>query len=209
MAEKKAYDGPPTKEIVRLAKYTPTPGVEGKSAKLATCIRDGYPRLTVFTNHPDDKVAAGAINAAVDPATFMMFLQQLEKAALANEEYRFHIECDTTRMAADKREKFHATTIVGGQDKEGTVWVSVVAQDRPKIRFDFKMNDFHRIMVNGVPMTAPEASKGSALSYVLTCRQIFPALFMDVAPPVPRDSKFGNKPRPAASGAGLDEDFNF
>lgn len=206
MAEKKQYDGPPTKEIVRLAKYTPTPGVEGKSAKLATCIRDGYPRLTVFTNHPDDKVAGGAINAPADPATFMTFLTLLEEAALAKGEYRFAIECDSTRTVNDKREKFHATTIVGGQDKEGIVWLSVVAQDRPKIRFDFKMNDFHRITVNGTPMNPSEASCASALAYVMTCKQVFPALFMDVAPPVPRNgNKFGNKPKTPA----LDEDFNF
>jgi uncharacterized membrane protein YgcG len=54
-----------------------------------------------------------------------------------------------------------------GKDKEGVIWISVSAPNRPKIKFNIGTNDFHHwFHGDGTPYTAAEASTLYSNAYV-------------------------------------------
>lgn len=206
---KPAYDGPPTIEIVRLAMYTPAPDTPGKNSKLAWCVRDGHPRLTTFTNVADDKVQGGAINAPMDVRTFEALMMRLEAIAKGPNGKRDKITCDTNRKTDKGMEKIHLSDVVFGKDDNGIVWIIIVAEGRPKVKFEFTMSRFHEIIADGQPLSASEASVMATLGHLRAAQAIYPAYYTQVQAPAPRDGgrQGGGYNKPAPSSFGDDIDF--
>ncbi len=144
-----------------------TPSTDGvHRARLAWSIRDGNPRLTVFTNDDNDPVENKTIQAPMDPVTFNGFIELFRKVIHSNGEVTpLRVDClqsvrDDSGRIVDKSLQ---SSVVFGKNEDGIIWISVVAKDRPKIRFSFNISEWHTISrVDGNPVTKGELSSIAA-----------------------------------------------
>lgn len=184
-------------DFEKMQMWTPTPGAPGKRAKLGFGIRDGNPRITVFTNDPKDTVSKGIIYAAMNPETFFAFLQMFEKVARSSEETKMKIDCFGLRYENDKptKDRILLSELYFGRTAEGIVWLSVVAENRPKIKFDFKISDFHGIFNGaGNQISEAEASQLEALAKIGLLRTVYGNMIaknIENPPPRPNANKGG------------------
>lgn len=155
-------------DFSRLSLYTSTPGVEGKRSRMSFGARDGNPRITVFTNDPRDTIAKGVISAAMNPETFMVFVNRFKNIVRSTTEVKDRIDCYGSRWENNKKveDRVLLSTIWFGRDAEGIIWISVVADGRPKIRFDFRMSDWHHVYVDGKQIDEATASAFEAGSKI-------------------------------------------
>ena len=63
-------------------------------------------------------------------------------------------------------EKFLDSELWFGKDDEGVAFISVISGERPKIKFEFNISDYHKIHRSGNPITKAEASCLQALAVV-------------------------------------------
>jgi len=179
-----AVDKPKINELNKFNIFTECPGNPGKRSKLVWSIRDGAPRVTVYTNDPNDKVSYGIISAPMNPETFFIFLDSFEKIAKGSEtNIKVKIDCFTSKRNPDgtsTNEKILLSELWFGKDEKGIIWISIVAQNRPKIRFDFTVSDWHKFYKpDGGQMSAHEASMLQAIATVNAIRNIYYQLVND------------------------------
>ena len=159
----------------RLSMWTPTPGVENKRARLSFGILDINPRISIFTNNPEDTIGKGIIPAPMNPETFFTFLMRLEMIAKGNPNAKEKIEC------FQGKERVKVSDLIFGKDEEGFVWVSVIAANRPNIKFVFEMSDWHTIQRgDGSKFTPAECSVLEALAKIQLLRNVYTNFFADV-----------------------------
>lgn len=150
----------------------PTPGVQGAKASLIWGLYANNPRLTVYTNDPNDsgeQNGYGKISANLDGPTFFAFLELLKVAANAPGEFKDKVENKNFIFPGGKRSErpVVVSELWAGKDKDGIVWISVTARDRPKIKFPILSPDFHQfIHGDGTPYEPAETSKLFALGYI-------------------------------------------
>lgn len=136
---------------------------QGK-AKLKFGIYRNNPRVTVYTNEPNDaNNNYGMITAALDPVAFssmMEILKELtEKSGANNVKYKIDSLTLTPGEPGQKRETKLVASVLIGKDEEGVIWITVVADGRPKFKFefgDFKFHKFYR--PDGSQMSKTELS---------------------------------------------------
>lgn len=153
-----------------LSLFTPVEGTKLRS-KLLWGIRGNFPRLTVFTNYPDDKIAGGTISAVFDHATLNVVLDLILDVAKATSECNYKIACYTSVWKDNKitEERKHSCDLRIGKDKEGIVWIALVLEGRPKIKFTYQLSDFYTIS----DMSKGQASSLIAASHVNRLRDAF------------------------------------
>lgn len=180
-------------DFERLQMWTPTPGAAGKRAKLSFGIRDGNPRITVFTNDPNDKISSGVIYAAMNPETFYMFLKLFGDVVNAKEEVKYKIQCFGTRWENDKptKDKLLISDLCFGRDAEGMVWICLIADNRPKIKFEFNISDYHLLLDGeGKQFDKPRASRLEAAAKLALLHQVYGiAITKNLENPTPRPNK--------------------
>jgi hypothetical protein len=163
-------------ENPHLVMWTPSPTAEGRRAKLSWGIRNGNPRLTVFTNDPADigiGIINGVIPAPMDNVTLLALLNLLEKSAMSLEEIKHKISCSTLRWenGVQTKQKILLSEIWFGKDSEGLVWISLIAPNRPKIKFVFQVSDWHEIIkADGSTATPSEGSQIAAIATIQALR---------------------------------------
>lgn len=167
---------PEIPKIQSLAKYSlfaKAPGVEGRNSQLVWSVREGNPRITVFTRVPND-TNKGVLTAAFDPETFKIFLDLFEAIIRKPDDDRNQCDCDTHVYDAqgNRGEKVLGAKVTFGK-KDGIVWIGVTSNGRPQIKFDFKLSEYHRFYKNdGTQYTESEMSVLKALAVVRTLRDI-------------------------------------
>jgi hypothetical protein len=203
----------PFNELARYAMFAPVPGVEGgKKARLVWVVRDNNPRITVYTNVQGDS-AYGIINAGLTPEILYVLLDLLEEVIKGEKGEKRVIECLTSPKQEDGSygPKQPTSSVWVGKDANGVVWISVVSanQDRPKIKFEFKVYEYYRLLKSdGVPITEAESSELWALASVRALRLIFANLTSGFRPRVQAPS--GSKPSyGGGANAVLDDDLPF
>lgn len=166
------------KELDKFQMFTPAPGNTGKRSRLTWSSYRGNPRVTIFTQVQDD-TNKGIIFAPMNPETFLIFLELLEQVARNPAESKQKLECYTLiRLGEDTNgkkssEKVLVSDLYFGRDRDGLVWLSVVAENRPKIKFDFKISDFHKLYKgDGNSISEAEASSLQALAVIRALREV-------------------------------------
>lgn len=165
-------------DLNKFIMFAETPGVQGKRAKLTWSERDGNPRITVFTNDPKDTIGRGILNAPLNPETFFAFLDRFEDIALGENDKKGKIDCYTSVRDQEGKtvgtEKKLVSELVYGKDANGIIWFGVSAPNRPKIKFVFKISEFHKIYnSDGSVFTEAQASQAQAVSVIRAIRHIF------------------------------------
>jgi hypothetical protein len=193
-------------ELKSFSLYTSAPGVQNVTSKLAFCIRDGYPRVTVYTNIPSDQANNyGIISANMNPEVFYIFLNTLEKAATGPVDTKYSLECsgmfrNTDGTPPEKRVLSH---LIFGKDSEGVTWISVISTDdsRPKLKFEFAVSNFHRILKgDGTSFTASEISSVQAVATATALKLIYANLVNDyrvAKPKTGNTNSYNRTPSPA------------
>lgn len=166
----------------KLTMFAKTPGVERGNARLQWGMRDLAPRITVFTNDPNDQGAnKGMIYAGFNAETFMIFLELLKQVA-NSEEVEIRHKIDTYGMRFEDNVRTNDRILVSelwfGKDRDGIIWLSLIAPDRPKIRFNFTISDWHAIYrTDGNRFSEKDASKLAALVTVDILRNVYLHVF--------------------------------
>ena len=142
---------------------------KGKMATLKWGLVKNNPRITVFTNDPDDTVDNGRISANLDARTFFAFMSLISEAVLAKESFKVKIDNSNFSFFGGKRSDTPSvvSSLWVGRDEDGTIWISVTAPKHPSIRFVFSSTDFHNFYhSNGEQYTKSEYSQLFAKAYV-------------------------------------------
>lgn len=165
------------KELDKFQLYTPTPNTPGKNSAMRFSSYRGNPRISVFTNVAGD-TGKGIINAAMNPETFFIFLDLLEGIAKNKSPDKYKIDCSTLIRNNETGERATERTLSAelyfGRDDHGIVWISVTAPDRPRIKFEFRVSNFHKIFKgDGTAINETEASSYQALAFVTAIRSVY------------------------------------
>jgi hypothetical protein len=148
---------------------------DGKYASLQWGLFTNNPRITVYTNVESDRdTNYGKISANMDTPAFYAFLNLLAKAIAfvpgtdGKDEFKNSIENKNFIFPGGKRsdKPVVQSELFVGKDKEGVVWMGVMAKDRPRIKFNFQLSDFHMLKHGtGETFSAAEASVVAANAY--------------------------------------------
>lgn len=144
--------------------------------KLSFAELEGNPRVTVYTNNSNDNINKGIISAPMNPVTFFIFLDELIDIAKGPSGTVSRVECKTRERLPDGKfgDIIPNTELLYGKDDEGMVWIGVRGKDRPNIKFEFKLSDFHRfIKPNKEPMSATEASCAQAIGTAECLKKVY------------------------------------
>lgn len=155
-------------DLARYALYTDAPSSPGNRSSLIWGIRDGAPRISVFTRVVSETTKS-PISAPMLPEVFLAFLARLKVIALGPKGEKEKLACDTGKYENNKAtgERVLLSEVLYGKDEKGVVWIIVAAVNRPKIRFDMKLSDFHRFYHgDGSQFTEEEGSVMTALAMI-------------------------------------------
>lgn len=144
------------------------PNAAGKMATLKFGFVNNNPRLTVWTNDPNDTTDNGKITAALNLPVFFDWLELIKDAAMAENGFKSAIENKNYIFPGGKRSETPVVTsrLIAGKDENGLVYVSVTAHQRPNLKFVFKTDSFHSFKdAQGNEMDRAQASKYCALGF--------------------------------------------
>lgn len=172
----------------KITMSVPCPSAKGKYSALMWNIVNNNPRITVFTNDPADSTDGGKISANMDIVTFYAFIELIKQMCAFDGETKVMIENKNFIFPGGKRsdQPVVVSELWVGKDKEGIVWISVTAKDRPRIKFPFGFADFHVFKkADGTPYTKAEMSVIAAQGYIEILQRFMAQLAVDnyVEPP--------------------------
>lgn len=127
---------------------------------LAVSVVKNQIHLDVYTNVPNDK-NNGNIRAAMDHLTFGAFLELFDQVlkSPADTAYKMVNKNHTFFEGKRSEEPRVVSTTILGRDKEGVMFIALVAKDRPYLKFDFLGTTYHTLIgADGQPMSKADAS---------------------------------------------------
>lgn len=160
----------------KLGLSTKCPTDSSKWSSLMWGIYTNQPRITVYTNDPSEQGAwhKGKIEAKLDAPTFFAFMKVIRMVIDAPLDTKYKIENKNFIFPGGKRSEspVHVSDLWAGKDKDGVIWIGVMAvgkdKDRPKIKFPIiNPSEYHNLYHgDGTPFTQEECSKMYAEGYV-------------------------------------------
>lgn len=190
-------------------------GVDGKRARFQFAVRQGFPRVTVFTGAPGPD---GVIQGPIDLEGMMVWCQKLREIADAQPGDKYAMILKTMVYVDNKptTDRKVMSTLFCGKDESGMVWIGLHTEGKPKIKFTFQFTDFMELHKgDGSHPTASEISCIIAKSYATLIENILPPYLLqytiDVAD-IPGNSASKLMSSPTTSNAttiDLDEDIKF
>jgi hypothetical protein len=192
----------------------PREGVKSP-ASLSWNVINNNPWVTVYTNDPDDKTDNGRIVAKLDITVAFALIELIKQVIRGANNSRFKME--NKNFTYKGRERSDAPTVVSeifvGKDEAGVVWLSVTATSRPRIKFYFKFNEYHRLYkADGTSLDEGESSQLIAMGYVNLLEKALSNVYHDEYKHPEDKGKGGSgssqsRPRQAYSEDGDDIDF--
>lgn len=163
----------------KLSMFTPTPGVEGRRAQFTWSMRDGNPRIVVWTNHPEDNGGKGQIYAGFNAETFGMFIALFRKVIASPTPTKVKFDNYIAKYENDRAtgDRTLGSELWFGKDESGFIWISLTAPERPKVVFKFGLSDWHNIFIDGVQMSEAQASVLQAEVNLKTIEDVYNSVF--------------------------------
>lgn len=172
------------------------PAPEGGTRKpsLAFSVAKNQPRISVYTNIESDR-NRGMVIAKMDTPTFFGFLQLLRNVIEGESDTKYSIENKEHTFFNGERSrepKVTSTTVVG-KDREGRVFIGVVAKNITPIKFIFGPTDYHHLVhKDGTPFTQAELSVLYAKGYLELLHNLIPSVLdTHYTEPEPRNNNRG------------------
>lgn len=167
-----------------------------RPATLSFGLVNNNPRITVYTNDPDDQNNDyGRIVAKLDLMTLYGLMEMIKIALQKTEKWNDKVDCkefpwdrnnnrrsDTARVTA---------SVIAGRDEDGSVWLAVSAPTRPNIKFYFGPSEFHsHTHGDGTPYDKPEHSQLYAAAFLEIMTKLYAHLAVtEYVPPKPKEEK--------------------
>ena len=150
-----------------------TDGVDGKKARFQFSVREGYPRLTVFTGA---RGRDGIISGPMDIDGFLVFTKSLQDIANGKPGDKMAVDLKTmlyeNNQPTDKTQLM--STLFFGKDDDGMVWLGLQTEGKPKLKFIFKVSDYMLFRkADGTTPLPSEMSSIIASSYASMLEHIF------------------------------------
>lgn len=146
------------------------PNAKGKIASLVWGLSLNNPRITVYTNDPDDTVDGGRISANMDAPTFFALLKLISRAITSDSYFKDKVENKNHPRGTDGARSDTSVVVsntIVERDNDGVISVSVVAPSRPIVKFVFGPSEYHNfIHKDGTPWSRAELSVIYAESYL-------------------------------------------
>jgi hypothetical protein len=157
----------------KLNLVTKCPTASDKDSKLVWGFYSNNPRITVYTGDPSEngveKYNYGRIVANLDIPTVFVLFTKLEEAITAENGFKDKVENKNFTFYGGKRSDAPVvqSEVWFGKDKDGIIWLSVTAKERPVIKFPIVPSDFHNFYHgDGTQYTKAEASQACAKGYL-------------------------------------------
>ena len=168
--------GPRIQDLNKFTLFADIPGVENQRARLTWSIRGGQPRISVFLFNPATS-RNEVLSAPLSPEIFLFLCDKIEEVASAAPGTKYKIECLlSVRDAAGKptQEKRTLSELWFGIDADGLVWMSIIDGEKPRIKFNFSLWDYHKLYKpDGSVFTQSECSIGIAKATIRALRDIY------------------------------------
>lgn len=155
----------------KLKLHTPVSGQPGKKSSLTWGMYQNNPRIVVYTNCEASATREndyGKITAALDAIAFEGLMDLLELITTSPNDTRYKLENSNFTFFGGRRSESPSVVseVWVGKDKEGVMWISVTAQGRPKIKFEFMFSDYHHFFTaDGNSLPKPTASVMACKAY--------------------------------------------
>lgn len=161
---------------------------------LAVSIVKNQVHLDVYTNVPNDK-NNGNIRAAMDHLSFGAFLELFDTVLKSGPDTAYKIQNKNHTFFEGKRSeepRLVSTTILG-RDKDGVMFIALVAKDRPYLKFDFLGTGYHTLLgADGQPMSKADASGYFARGWRRTINNLTgPVAVAEYVAPEPKNKEGG------------------
>lgn len=128
------------------------------------------PRIDVFTNIENDR-DNGRISAPMDAMTFFTLVELTNNIADGEPDNQIMVANKTGRPG---EQRVISHTVIG-KDREGRCFISVIAQDRPKIKFTFAPSAWHSMVkMDGTPVPEAEVSVVYAKAWARLMAELVP-----------------------------------
>lgn len=167
----------------------------GKTASLIFGLINNNPRLTVYTNDPNDTADYGKIVAALDTPMFNALLEMLKEVIDTPGACKFGLRNKNYIYPKGQRSETPVVVsdVLVGRDETGVVWIAVTARNRPLINFQFINPEFHMFIdSDGNPMEKSRASNFTARAYLRLLSQMVNTLQVtDWIEPQPKPQRPG------------------
>ena len=149
-------------DVSRFVLWADNPDDEGKRARFVLSFRDGNPRFVVYTGGQGKDAV---INFPMDIPTLTATMNYLKDIANGPEGTQTSVESLTTVYENDKptKQKKLLSTLRMGKSKDGIVYLSILAEARPKIVFPIKPSPYH-VFRDANKEVLPEAQVSKSLT---------------------------------------------
>lgn len=152
---------PVFKTLMNYSIFAPAIEEGGKQARLSFSFMDGRPRLSLFTNVSTDE-KKGIVSTGFYPEIFYSILDACEGVLNAAPGTCINVRNLTSVRNEDGRptgEKIVSSQLVFGKNDEGILYISLLAQGLTKIKFFFKMSEYHQVFKEDkTPISEEEGS---------------------------------------------------
>jgi len=151
---------------------------DGEFALLTWSSRNGYPRITVFTENKNKTETFDfnrMISAPFDYTTLNSFIEMFETVINGEKDKSYKLDCFNMKYVNNERtdEKYLQASVTIGKNKNGIVFLAVVEEGKPKIAFDLNYTTFFKVYKDNEPVTdAGELSCLYAKGYIRTLKKI-------------------------------------
>jgi hypothetical protein len=119
-------------------------------ATLNWSVREGYPRISVFTSKNTEVGGKFDYNKLITaPMHYLkleIFYKRLEQVIASKEKVSYNINCYNTKFVNNERTndiKLQAKITIG-KDADGVVFLAVTEDDKKKIKFDILPDKWHK-----------------------------------------------------------------
>lgn len=149
-------------EFERLSLWANHPELPNIRCRMGFAMRLGYPRVFVYFNDPSKKGFDNMVTGAMDPTSFQIVVNYLRLAADSQPGWKRKIECLRPEWK-DGRPVPGTLQLDSelwiGKNNQGCVWMSLIAKNKPKVVFEIKLSEYHRVYKeDGTPATEAEMS---------------------------------------------------
>ena len=165
-------------DLNKLTLWTPSPVVPNRNAQMRWGIRDGNPRITVFTGEPQESNGNNnfPLTAAMDPITFYTFIDLFRTLLLAGKPDSMKLKCKGRRYENGQptKDQVLRSTLYFGINDEGFAWISVRVEGKPEIVFKYTLSNWHEFFHrDGNQVSQQEMSIRLALSALKLAEKLF------------------------------------
>jgi len=151
---------------------------DGDYGILNYAIRNGYPRITVFTSNKNKEEAFDyntMINATFSLTQFLMFVDEIRDIVEANKDTSASVDCFNAKFVNGVKTndvELQATAIVG-KDKDGIIYLAVTSEGKRKVRFDLLPTEWNKYSKNKEELSKEELSKRFTKAYIRAIDLLF------------------------------------